>query len=71
MKNKNNKIAVIGLGYVGLPLSIKFAENNQVIGFDLSKKRIKELKKGIDVNREIKRNEILKKKFCSLITLKV
>lgn len=63
MKNKNNKIGVIGLGYVGLPLSLKFAEKNQVIGFDLSKRRIKELKKGIDVNREIKRNEIFKKKI--------
>ena len=65
MKNKikTYKIGVIGLGYVGLPLSLKFAEKNQVIGFDLSKKRILELKKGFDTNREIKNNQIFKKKI--------
>ena len=42
-RNKFNKIGVIGLGYVGLPLSLKFSEKNQVIGFDLSKKMPKKM----------------------------
>ncbi len=61
-RNKFNKIGVIGLGYVGLPLALKFSEKNQVIGFDLSKKRILELRKGLDTNREISSNQILKRK---------
>ena len=43
-------IAVIGIGYVGLPLSICLAKKNKVIGFDSSAERISQLKKGIDVN---------------------
>ena len=40
------KIAIIGLGYVGLPLAVEFAKKYQVIGFDISQSRIKELEKG-------------------------
>ena len=54
-KKKHNKIGIIGLGYVGLPLALKFSEKHQVVGLDLSKNRIIELKKGIDVNKEIRR----------------
>ena len=43
-------IAVIGIGYVGLPLSICLAKKNKVIGFDSSAERILQLKKGIDIN---------------------
>ena len=42
---KEKKIAVIGLGYVGLPLAIEFGKIRQTIGFDISDKRISELKK--------------------------
>ena len=45
MKSDNLKIAVIGLGYVGLPLAIEFGKNREVIGFDINKSRIDELKK--------------------------
>ena len=45
MKSDNLKIAVIGLGYVGLPLAIEFAKNREVIGFDINKSRIDELNK--------------------------
>ena len=51
-KNKKNKIAVIGLGYVGLPLAIEFSKNNPVLGFDIDEQRIKELKKSIDKTGE-------------------
>ncbi|MFT5986452.1 MAG: UDP-N-acetyl-D-galactosamine dehydrogenase, partial [Planctomycetota bacterium] len=37
---KNPTIAIIGLGYVGLPLAVAFAEKYKVIGFDINKKRI-------------------------------
>jgi UDP-N-acetyl-D-galactosamine dehydrogenase len=57
---KIKKIAVIGLGYVGLPLAIAFQKNFEVIGYDLSKKRIKELTKNIDTTYEIS-SKILKK----------
>lgn len=44
----NPKIAIIGLGYVGLPLAIEFAKKYRVIGFDIDQDRINELKQGID-----------------------
>ena len=62
MKSKINKIAVIGMGYVGLPLSLEFAKKDHVIGFDIDNIRIKSLKKGIDLTKEIKKKEILKSK---------
>ena len=45
MSLKKIKISIIGMGYVGLPLAVSFAKNNEVIGFDLNKKRINDLKK--------------------------
>ena len=47
------KIAVIGLGYVGLPLARLFATKYQVVGFDINKKRIGELQSGTDHTLEI------------------
>ncbi|MGY4706909.1 nucleotide sugar dehydrogenase [Candidatus Bipolaricaulota sp. J31] len=47
------KIAIIGLGYVGLPLAVTFAEHLPVVGFDVDRKRILELRKGYDRNGEI------------------
>ena len=55
---KDIKIAIIGLGYVGLPLTLEFAKNRKVIGFDLKKKRIEELNSGIDKNFEFNKEEI-------------
>ena len=50
--NRKN-IAIIGLGYVGLPLALAFSKYFDVIGFDKNVQRVKELKKGIDVTGEI------------------
>lgn len=47
------KIAVIGLGYVGLPLAVEFAKKFHVIGFDINEKRIKELQSGKDNTLEV------------------
>ena len=57
---KNKKIALIGLGYVGLPLAVEFGKKRSVIGFDINNKRINELKKGIDLNLETSSQEISK-----------
>ena len=52
------KIAVIGLGYVGLPLAVAFGEKRPVVGFDINAKRIAELKQGEDVTREVSLEEL-------------
>lgn len=52
------KIAVIGLGYVGLPLAVEFGKIYPVLGFDINNKRIKELKNGIDITKESNAEEI-------------
>jgi len=49
----NNKICLIGLGYVGLPLAVAFAEKFKVIGFDINQSRISELEDGYDKTLEI------------------
>jgi UDP-N-acetyl-D-galactosamine dehydrogenase len=54
----NLKIAVIGLGYVGLPLALEFAKKKKVIGYDVNKKRINELKSGIDKNLELSKRAL-------------
>jgi UDP-N-acetyl-D-galactosamine dehydrogenase len=51
-KKEQPLIAVIGLGYVGLPLAIEFAKQYEVLGFDINANRINELKKGIDTTFE-------------------
>jgi UDP-N-acetyl-D-galactosamine dehydrogenase len=57
-------IAVIGLGYVGLPLAVEFAKKYPVIGFDINNSRIEELRKGHDHTLEIEDND-LKKVLCA------
>ncbi len=48
-----HKIAVIGLGYVGLPLAVEFAKKYQVVGFDINAQRVKELRAGTDSTLEV------------------
>jgi UDP-N-acetyl-D-galactosamine dehydrogenase len=54
----NKKIAVIGLGYVGLPLAVEFAKKREVVGFDINKDRISDLEKGIDITGELNKQEL-------------
>ncbi|MDT0686594.1 nucleotide sugar dehydrogenase [Autumnicola psychrophila] len=56
--NNNTNIAVIGLGYVGLPLARLFAEKFPVIGFDINQKRVNELLTGVDATLEVE-NDVL------------
>jgi UDP-N-acetyl-D-galactosamine dehydrogenase len=51
--NKENKLAVIGLGYVGLPIALEFARKLSVIGFDINPKRVEMMKQGIDPSNEL------------------
>ena len=53
-----HQVAVIGIGYVGLPLTLEFAKKREIIGFDINKKRIEELKSGIDKNLEFSKKEL-------------
>lgn len=58
MKTKNIQIAIIGLGYVGLPLAVEFAKKFPVIGFDIDSERISELKAGFDKTLEVSHEEL-------------
>ena len=55
---KNTKIAIIGQGYVGLPLAIEFGKKFNTIGFDINNNRILELKKFIDKTKEASSKKI-------------
>ena len=54
----NIKIAVIGLGYVGLPLAVEFGKNHSVMGFDINAERISALNTGIDHTLEVSEEEL-------------
>ncbi len=51
--NKENKLAVIGLGYVGLPIALEFARKLSVIGFDINPKRVDQMNRNIDPSNEL------------------
>jgi len=58
MQFKDETIAVIGLGYVGLPLAVEFGRKRKVIGYDINEFRVSELKKGIDKTLETTHKEL-------------
>lgn len=62
MNIDNFKLAVIGLGYVGLPLAVEFGKKREVVGFDINTERIDALKFGIDTTLEVTKNELAKAK---------
>lgn len=59
------KIGIIGLGYVGLPLAIEFGKKIEVIGYDISSKRISELNNHLDSTLEVEQEEFKESKFIS------
>ena len=63
MNEKKEKVCVIGLGYVGLPLALAFGEKYKTLGFDISKKRIESLNNKIDYNLEHSKTDFLKSKY--------
>jgi UDP-N-acetyl-D-galactosamine dehydrogenase len=64
----NIKIALIGLGYVGLPLAVEFGKKREVIGFDINQNRINELKSGTDSTLETTNQELKKAVHLSYTT---
>ena len=62
------KIAVIGLGYVGLPLASKFGESREVIGYDINSSRIEELRSGYDSTLELSHEELSKSKHLIFLS---
>ncbi len=67
------KIAIIGLGYVGLPLAVEFGQKYSTVGYDINKKRVDDLQKGLDDTLEIETEYLkktLKDKFLELTSKK-
>lgn len=60
IENMEDKISIVGLGYVGMPIAIAFAKKANVIGFDISKEKVKLYKRGIDPTKEVG-NDVIKK----------
>jgi UDP-N-acetyl-D-glucosamine/UDP-N-acetyl-D-galactosamine dehydrogenase len=56
--SRRAKIAIVGLGYVGLPLAVAFGRKAEVLGFDVSARKIEELRRGIDSTGELSRAEL-------------
>ncbi len=70
LKQKEINIAVIGLGYVGLPLAVEFSKHYSVTGFDLDEKRIEELENGFDRTNEVEEKTLLNASNMALSSLK-
>jgi len=60
MTKENPSIAIIGLGYVGLPLAVAFSEKYQVVGLDINNNRVDELREGHDSTLEVSKDELRK-----------
>ena len=58
MQYSEASIAIVGLGYVGLPLAVEFGTKRKVIGFDTNEVRITELNKGLDNTLETTNQEL-------------
>jgi len=61
-------IAVIGLGYVGLPLAVEFGKKRPVVGFDINEKRIAELRAGVDVTGEASAEDLAAATHVTYVT---
>ena len=62
---KKEKIAIIGLGYVGLPLAVEFGKKFETFAYDISEERIEELKKGHDKTFELTHKDLLSSRYIS------
>ncbi|MDE1210227.1 Vi polysaccharide biosynthesis UDP-N-acetylglucosamine C-6 dehydrogenase TviB [Vibrio aestuarianus] len=62
---ENAKIAIIGLGYVGLPLAVEFGKKSTTVGFDINRDRINELSQGCDSTLECSDKELLEAEYLS------
>ena len=62
------KIAIVGLGYVGLPLSVEFGKKRRTFGYDVDEKRVEELLKGLDSTLETTSKELSDAIYLSYTT---
>ncbi|HRN87727.1 MAG TPA: nucleotide sugar dehydrogenase [Hyphomicrobium sp.] len=65
MSSAEGNIALVGLGYVGLPLAVEFGRTRRVIGFDINKERVKELGEGVDRTLEVEPHELAEARHLS------
>ena len=65
---KNKKIALVGLGYVGLPLAVEFGKKRAVVGFDINQSRVDDLKNNIDSTLETTEQELKNATYLSYTT---
>ncbi|KMM24716.1 Vi polysaccharide biosynthesis protein VipA/TviB, partial [Bordetella pseudohinzii] len=68
MRIQDVKLAIVGLGYVGLPLAVEFGKKRPVIGFDINTRRIEELRRGSDHTLEVDDKELAEAKHLSYTT---
>ncbi len=68
MQFQDIRLAVVGLGYVGLPLAVEFGRKRPVVGFDINQRRIDELKDGNDFTLETTREELAAAKYLTYTT---
>jgi UDP-N-acetyl-D-galactosamine dehydrogenase len=68
MRVEDLKLAVVGLGYVGLPLAVEFGRIRSVVGFDINAQRIAELRAGDDVTLETSRDELSAARYLEFTT---
>ena len=64
------KLGIVGLGYVGLPLAVEFAKKYEVVGFDISEKRVAEIKKNTDTTCELTTQQLAKVNIQNLDKVK-
>jgi UDP-N-acetyl-D-galactosamine dehydrogenase len=62
--DKKAKLAVVGLGYVGLPIALEFARTISVIGFDINERRVEQMRNGIDPSKEVESDKF---KGCDIV----
>ena len=67
IKNNQLKLAVIGLGYVGLPLAVEFGRKFDTIGFDIKSDRLKQLREGTDITRETSSADLKQAQFLGFV----
>ena len=63
------KITVLGIGYVGLPLAVELSHHFDVIAYDKNKKKIDDLKSGVDQNQQYSANQLKKNLFLRRIKI--
>jgi len=68
MQSDTKKIAIIGLGYVGLPLAVEFGKQRAVVGFDINQERIAQLQEGVDSTLETEPEELAEASGLSFTT---